>query len=279
MPRPLRTDYPDAVYHVTSRGNAKAAIFESAQDRKLFFSTLQATVCEFDWICHAFVLMNNHHHLLIETPTGNLAEGMQQLNGRFAQRYNKERGRIGHVFQGRFKPIVVEKDSYFLAVARYVVLNPVRAGLVANPGFWKWSSYQATAGDEHCPFLSTAETLAYFANGKDDGKEQYRKFVMSGLDSSIWKDLRGGFLLSTDRYARMVAERLKSDGAPPELWRSLEVTIRKPLSDLLGNILSIDEEAILSAYHDHGYKQSEIAQFLGTNQTKISRLIRSHSEQ
>lgn len=273
----MRIEYPGAVYHITSRGNAKAAIFATAEDRRLYFSTVQAVIEEFRWMCHAFVLMNNHYHLLIETPRGNLADGMHQLNGRFAHWYNKERGRIGHVFQGRFKPIVVEKDSYFLAVVRYVVLNPVRAGMITDPGFWKWSSYQATAGHEPCPFLSTAETLAHFANDRDDGKEEYRRFVMSGLEDNIWKDLRGGFLLSTDGYAHEVAEHLKADGAPPEFWRSLEATIRRPLSDLLDNTMSIDAEAVLAAYRDHGYKQSEIARFLGTNQTKISRLIRSYS--
>lgn len=277
MPRPLRMEYPDAVYHVTSRGNAKASILDSTHDRRLFFSTFQATADEFTWICHAFVLMNNHYHLLLETPLGNLAAGMQQLNGRFAQRYNQRRDGTGHVFQGRFKSIVVEKDSYFLAVARYIVLNPVRAGLVSDPGFWRWSSYQATGGNAKYPFLSTAQTLAYFANGQDDGREQYRQFVMEGLEDNVWKDLRGGFLLSTDAYAQMVAERLRSDGAPPELWRALQATIRKPLSDLFGDKLSPDDQAVLSAYHDHGYRQSEIADFLGTNQTKISRLIRSYS--
>ena len=148
MARPLRIEYAGAVYHITSRGNEKKAVFKSDQDRINFLNTLQHVKKRYNWICHAYCLMDNHYHLLIETPDGNLAIGMRQLNGVYTQLFNKLHGRTGHLFQGRYKSILIQKDSHLLEVCRYVVLNPVRAKMVEAPEAWKWSSYRATAGRE-----------------------------------------------------------------------------------------------------------------------------------
>lgn len=111
------------------------------------FLEVLSEVCErFNWECHAYCLMSNHYHLLIETPDANLSQGMRQLNGVYTQRFNRVHGRVGHVFQGRYKGILVEKDSYLLELARYIVLNPVRAGMVRSAKDWPWSSYRATCG-------------------------------------------------------------------------------------------------------------------------------------
>lgn len=132
MARPLRLEFPGAIYHVTSRGNARNAIFLDDEDRVLFLACLGAVVTRFGWWCHAYCLMDNHYHLLIETPEGDLSRGMRQLNGVYTQRFNRRHGRAGHVFQGRFKAIVVDRDSYLLELCRYVVLNPIRAGMVSQ---------------------------------------------------------------------------------------------------------------------------------------------------
>ena len=148
MTRPLRIEYPGAVYHITSRGNEKKAISKDEQDHENFLNTLQRVNKRYNWLCHAYCLMTNHYHLLIETPDGNLSLGMRQLNGVYTQLYNKRHQRNGHLFQGRFKGILIQKDSHLLEVCRYVVLNPVRAKMAESPEQWRWSSYRATAGRE-----------------------------------------------------------------------------------------------------------------------------------
>src|SRR3990167_1620939 len=130
MARPLRIEYNGAVYHLTSRGNERKPIFKDDADRNVFLSTLHKVNQRYNWICHAYCLMNNHYHLIIETPDGNLSRGMRQLNGVYTQAFNRRHKRVGHIFQGR-----------------YVVLNPVRAKAVARPEQWKWSSYRATGGE------------------------------------------------------------------------------------------------------------------------------------
>ena len=146
MARPLRLEYSGALHHVTSRGNGQAAIYLGDEDRRDFLRLLGGVVEQARWRCHAYCLMDNHYHLLIETPEANLSKGMRQLNGPYTQRFNRRQGRVGHVFQGRFKSILVERDAHLLEVARYVVLNPVRAGMVRSVKDWPWSSYRATAG-------------------------------------------------------------------------------------------------------------------------------------
>ena len=140
MARPLRIEFPGAVYHVTSRGNERKAIFRDDQDRKTFLDTLKDVTRRYNWLCHAYCLMDNHYHLLIDTPNGNLSIGMRQLNGVYTQGFNKRHGRVGHLFQGRFKAVLVQKDNHLLEACRYVVLNPVRAERVQRPEEWIWSS-------------------------------------------------------------------------------------------------------------------------------------------
>lgn len=129
MSRPIRIAFPDALYHVTARGDRREAIFDDDQDRRQFLATLEQVVDRFNWVCHAWCLMDNHYHLLIQTPDGNLSRGMRQLNGVYTQASNRRHRRVGHLFQGRFKAILVDSDAYLLELGRYVVLNPVRAGM------------------------------------------------------------------------------------------------------------------------------------------------------
>src|SRR5512142_2829670 len=163
MSRPLRIEYAGAVYHITNRGNDKKAIFKDDHDHETFLKIPTFVNKRYHWLCHGYCLMNNHYHLIVETPDGNLSLGMRQLNGVYTQAFNKRHRCVGHVFQGRFKAVLVQKDSHFLEVCRYVVLNPVRAKAVGHPRQWKWSSYNATAGNSSVhPCLSIAEILGYF---------------------------------------------------------------------------------------------------------------------
>lgn len=146
MARPLRIEFAGALYHITSRGNARENIYQDDVDRTVFLALLNRACSRHYWLCHAYCLMSNHYHLLIETNAATLSKGMKYLNGTYTQQYNRRHQRVGHVFQGRFKAILVEKDSYLLELARYIVLNPVRAQMVRAAKDWPWSSYRATAG-------------------------------------------------------------------------------------------------------------------------------------
>ncbi len=169
MVRPVRIEFPGALYHVTSRGNRREAIYEEDADRELFLEILGQVIAGWNWICHAYCLMSNHYHLVIETPDGNLSKGMRQLNGVYTQTSNRCHQRMGHLFQGRYKAILVDAETYLLELSRYVVLNPVRAGMVEDPGQWCWSSYPAMLGETPIPaWLATDGLLVQF--GKDRSK-------------------------------------------------------------------------------------------------------------
>lgn len=216
MARPLRLEYPGAVYHLTSRGNARQDIFLDATDRRIFLELLAEQVRQHGWKCYAYCLMDNHYHLLIETPEANLSRGMQSLNGRYTQRFNRRHQRVGHVFQGRYKSILIEKESYLLEVSRYIVLNPVRAGMVTEAGAWMWSSYPDTAGERvHPDWLSVGELLNHFVTDTKRARNRYRKFVQDGVAAeSPWSNLRGQVYLGNkmfiDRVQAMI-DRMQPD--------------------------------------------------------------------
>lgn len=130
MARPLRIELPGGLYHVTSRGDRREDIFLDDDDRLTWLDLFGQVCRRFNWICHVWCLMDNHYHIVVETVEGNLTQGMRQLNGVYTQRFNRTHHRVGHVFQGRYKAIIVEKDSYLQELARYVVLNPLRARMV-----------------------------------------------------------------------------------------------------------------------------------------------------
>jgi len=159
MVRSLRIEYPGAVYHITSRGNKQESIYLSDEDRQFFLDLLSQVCYRCQWICYAYCLMDNHYHLFIETPRGNISKGMQLLNGIYTQKFNRSHQRVGHVFQGRFKGILVQKESYFLELSRYIVLNPVRANMVQYTNDWRWSSYHETTTSTACPNWLAAESI------------------------------------------------------------------------------------------------------------------------
>ena len=178
MPRPLRVQARGLTYHITARGNLGAPIYLDARDRRRFLAGLADVIGSFRWFCHAYCLMSNHFHLLLSTPEPDLARGMQRLNGRYGQRFNLRHARKGHLFEGRYGARLVESESHLLEAARYVVLNPVRAGLCASPGDWPWSSYRANAGLESPPtFLAEDFILDLVAGDRTRAQARYRAFV------------------------------------------------------------------------------------------------------
>jgi len=213
MSRQLRLQFPGAVYHLTSRGNARQDIFADDADRTRFLELLGREIEQHRWRCHAYCLMDNHYHLLVETPEANLSRGMGRLNMAYAQAFNRRHERSGHLFQGRFHAVVIEKDSHLLELCRYVVLNPVRAGTAAVPEVWPWSSYRATASGRGGPdWLTTRWTLQRFGGADADGRRAYRRFVREGIGgASPWHDLRAGAFLGGDGFLRRMAGRLRRE--------------------------------------------------------------------
>jgi len=155
MTRPLRIEFKGAVYHITSRGNARQAIFLDEKDFFVFLNLLYRVVKRYHFILHTYCLMNNHYHLLIETPYDNLSKGMRQLNGLYTQQFNQRHKRVGHLLQSRYQAILVDKDNYLLELYRYMVLNPVRVKIVKDPKDWRWSTYRSTTGHKGIPCLTT----------------------------------------------------------------------------------------------------------------------------
>ena len=153
MPRPPRIEVENGIFHVATRAVDGAFAYREIQDRLDFLDFLWTTVGTYEWRCQSYCLMGTHYHLIVQTPNANLAAGMQMLNGRYAQRFNWRYARRGHLFGGRFASVLVEDDAHLIAAHRYVARNPIRAGLCADPGAWRWSSYRALVGLEPPPFL------------------------------------------------------------------------------------------------------------------------------
>ena len=256
MSRPLRLQFPGAVYHVTSRGNARQAIFADDRDRKRFLSLLEREIAQQRWRCHAYCLMDNHYHLLLETPEANLSRGMGRLNMAYAQGFNRRHERVGHLFQGRYKAILVQKDGHLAELCRYLVLNPVRAGLVESAEHWPWSSYRATAsGRGATDWLTTRWILRRFDPDPGRARRAYRKFVKAGMGAPPpWRKLRAGTFLGGKAFLREMADRLKdtsSDQIPSAALRPLRPTPDRVFA-AVAKAARVPAETLLDRKADHG---------------------------
>lgn len=278
MSRPLRIEFPGAVYHVTSRGNARKKIFLNDDDREAFIDTLAWVVERFGWICHAYCLMSNHFHLLIETPRPNLSLGMRQLNGVYTQRFNRRHKRAGHLFQGRFKAILVERDSYLLELCRYIVLNPVRVHLVTSADQYPWSSYLATLGTTPAPAgLTTEWVLAQFARTRPVARKRYAAFVAEGVGKpSPWPALKGQTLLGGEAFIKRMSPLLREQAAVREVPKRQRLAHRPSLKQLFSDMETRADrnEAIAQAYLKYGYTQAGIASALDLHYATVSRIIK-----
>lgn len=283
MARPLRIEYPGAVYHLTGRGNERKDIFRDDSDRRAFLNTLQRVCSRYHWLCHAYCLMGNHYHLLVETPDGNLSIGMRQLNGVFTQWFNRRHRRTGHLFQGRFKAVVIQKDSHLLEVCRYVVLNPVRAHMVDRPDQWPWSSFRATAGLEKVhPCLTVDWILRQFSYPRKKAEAAYRKFIRDGIDAeSIWRNLKAQSILGEEDFVESLLDHVRGREHIAEIPKSMRFAARPPLSGLFGDLAIQDRRErdlrIVDAVEQHGYTQKEIADHLGLHFTSVSRILRKQA--
>jgi putative transposase len=275
MARPLRLEFPGALYHVTARGNARAPIYNAAADRLLFLDVLGIVIAEHGWLCHSYCLMPNHYHLLLETPEANLSRGMRQLNGVYGQRFNRRHDRVGHLFQGRFKGILVERESHLLELTRYIVLNPVRAAIVNAPEAYRWSSLRATlALTAPPPWLSVQALLEAFGT-----PARFLAFVREGTRAeSPWAHLRGG-LLGSETFADAMRSRMAEKAEQKEIPRRERFAHRQTLAQVFSPAVVADRSLrnarIREACRDMGYLYSEVGRHLGLHCATVSRIVAS----
>jgi putative transposase len=275
MARPLRIEFPGGLYHVTSRGDRREDIYLNDADRQRWLELLGEVCTRHNWLCHAYCLMDNHFHIVIETVDGNLSAGMRQLNGVYTQWHNRTHGRVGHVFQGRFKAIIVQRESYLLELARYVVLNPVRAGICAMPEHWPWSSYLAMVGQAHRPnWLHTEWLLAQFGNQYAKAVAAYIDHVRAGAGlPSVWDALRDTLYLGdadfADKSRQTLSNRLLNDSEIPRLQRRARVP---PLEVFAA--MADRNSAIVKAYASGRCSQKEIASAFDVHYATVSRIVK-----
>lgn len=282
MARPLRIEFPGAIYHITSRGNAREPIFLDIKDRRKFLHIFSNVVKKYHWECYAYCLMTNHYHLVIRTLDANLAQGMRDLNGIYTQAFQENHDRIGHIFQGRYKAFLVEEYEYLLTVARYTVLNPVRAQCVLRPEQWLWSSYQATLGTKKAPsFLTIDGVLKWFSRDRLLAQRKYLHFVTDDMSiPSPFKDIqRDGALGSLQflRYASSLSEKAFIDKEYPRSERYLS---RHTLEDLFDEIKTVEDRntAICIAQAKCGYLITEIADFLELDRSTIGKILKKYQK-
>ena len=274
MARPLRIEFAGALYHVTARGNERRDIFFSDEDRASFLSTLGDVCSRFNWRCHAYCQMTNHYHLLIETAEANLSRGMRQLNGVYTQYVNRGRRRVGHLFQGRYTGILVEKETYLLELARYIVLNPVRAHMVANAEHWAWSSYRATVGMAAKPaFLTTDWLLSAFGEMRLSAQNAFARFVASASASANpWLKLKNQIYLGSDQFVERMQAQIDQRQSLDEIPARQKRPVPHDLAWYAARYSSRDQ-AMAEAYLSGAYSMGAIAAYFAVGRMTVSRAI------
>jgi REP element-mobilizing transposase RayT len=236
-------------------------------DRLAWLEVLAKVVERYRLVCYAYCLLRNHFHLLVETPRANLGSAMQRLCSVHALAFNRRHHRVGHLFQGRYKAIVVERDAHLLELARYLALNPVRAGLCSLPEDWHWSSYAATIGARPAPgFLAVAQLLELFGSEPGLARRRLVRFVSDGVEADPFGDLKGGLYLGSDEFARSLSPR----GPERDVARAEWQPVRPSLASLLK---SRDDAGIALAHREHGYTLVAIADHLGLHRTTVGRRL------
>ncbi len=277
MARPLRLEFPGAIYHVTSRGDRQEAIYEGDADRQQWLDIL-SKICErYNWRVHAYCLMDNHYHILLETADGNLSKGMRQLNGVYTQYFNRQHNRVGHVYQGRYKAILVEKDSYLLELSRYVVLNPIRAGMIKNMDEWHWSSYLVTIGKLQPPdWLEVDWLLSQFGFQRNRARRRYIDFVREGIGlPPVWDNLRHQIYMGSDefidKHQNLISQKQDLDDIPALQKRATP----KPISYYQKKYKN-ESQAITQAFISGGHTLKTIGDYYGKHYTTISRIVKQN---
>lgn len=286
MARPLRIEYAGAFYHVTARGNERKIIFRDDADRERFLRYLGSAVERYKAIVHVYCLMGNHYHLLLMTPGGNLSQIMRHVNGGYTTYFNKRHHRDGHLFQGRYKAILIDADSYAGELSRYIHLNPVRAGMATDPEQYRWSSYAAYIGVAGTSqWLTTDWLLRYFGKKTADARKAYRHFVRAAIGLTVEDPLReatGTLILGRTDFVTEIREKylrgkkkLRDIPALRELTKSaLEAIIRETAREFIGNPGLARKAAIYLSHRYSGRSLREIGEQFGIGESAISQASR-----
>jgi putative transposase len=284
MGRPLRIEYPGAFYHVTSRGNEQKDVFKSQRDREKFLEYLESATVRYGANIHAYCLMNNHYHLFLETPEGNLSQIMRHINGAYTNYFNVKRKRSGHLFQGRFKATLVEADVYATELSRYIHLNPVRVRMVAKPEEYRWSSYRSYIGECKPPeWLKTDLILAYFGKDAKVAGKEYHRFVTDLLEkdykSPLAKSVAAAILGSPEFIEEIEEKYLRKREPDRNLPELRQVTRRLSLDEIiqtgrsyLGEEHAADKVIIYLCHKYSGARLKEIGERFGVGESAVSQI-------
>jgi REP element-mobilizing transposase RayT len=278
MAMPLRIEMAGGLYHVTSRGDRREAIYLNDADRRAWLETLDQVCSRFNWVCHAWCQMTNHYNIVVETVEGNLSLGTRQLNGVYTQYINRSHQRVGHVFQGRYKGILVERVSNLLELTRYVVLNPLRAGMVRDIAAWRWNSYRAMVGAEKAPACMQADwVLGQFSPQHGRAIKRYIDVVREGVGlPSVWAQLRGQVFLGSDAFLKRML-KLSDQSNLGEIPRAQ----RRPLAKPLGHCRDKANDAkkgMTAAYATADHTMQEIADCFDVHYATVSRVVKLGGE-
>ena len=265
MARQLRIQRPGATYHITSRGNRKQRIFDDDRDREHFLELVGEAARRYGWVISAFVLMTNHFHLVLMTPQTNLSEGMKWLNLSYAGWYNRRHRKVGHLFGKRFTSIHVQTETYMQRLARYVILNPVRAKMVATPEEYRWSSYRATAGLDAAPeWLAMSELIPYFGE-KDSWQKNYMAYVAEGVATPdpIWNGLRRRIFLGSEEWLRKMRQKVTIKWRQTDIPHDQRAALRPSMGEIVGAIARTFETTRAAIRRGSGGLLRTIAAWLG----------------
>lgn len=277
MTRPLRLEFAGALYHVTSRGIRAGVIFHDDRDRHVWLAILGTVCTRCNFVVHAFCQMTNHYHLVVETVDGDLACGMRELNGIYSRYFNRRHALVGHLYQGRYHAVLVQKESHLLELSRYVVLNPVRAGMIDSLPNWRWSSYHYYLTDSvrKPVWLETAWMLSQFGKDRTRARNAYVDFVRAGRGMpSPLRNVRHRLVLGDENYLA----HLSASSGPAELADIARVqrkAIALPLKDYMARFADRDE-AMAQAHSSTAYSMREIARHFGVSARTVSRAINRH---
>lgn len=249
MARQLRPNIAGGIYHLMSRGNERRAIFRDDRDRERFLDLLQRVAGRYRWQCLAYCLMGNHYHLIVRTPLPNLSRGMRLLNGRYATGFNARYERVGHLFQGRYRSVLIRDAEHLTIVLKYVIRNPIAAGYCERPQEWPWSSYQATIGRSEGNVVARQATLAWFGEGRDAAGRFIRYMCNDHSES-------GEISLPSGELCTQPVDH--------------EIT-RPPVESVLA--AHPGAAGIALAYHEHCYSLREIATWLGRSRAVVGRQL------
>jgi len=290
--RPLRHQYPEAFYHVTSRGNERKAIFKTDRDRGKFLTYLESAHERYGAIIHVFCLMDNHYHLLLETPRGNLSQILHHVNGAYTTYFNVKRQRSGHLFQGRYHAILVEKDAYCQELSRYIHMNPLRAGKAKDLRLYPWSSYPYYIGLKGKPsWLETGSILGYFGRKESWAQTKYREFVEEATRIKIKNPLEGVFastILGSDGFIEKVKQKAKNrKNGDARNIPSLRILMERPsleeIKEKVGEVIgpgypSFKKFCIYVSHQFGGFSLKEIGTFYSMTESAVCQVSRRFKE-